>query len=71
MLTTISHYLISRVKKSKTLIYMYILVFLDTVFDSLPFEGELDSLTQGFDTLSLPEIELPPVDIDTLGLGLL
>ncbi|KAL9987229.1 hypothetical protein ACROYT_G001500 [Oculina patagonica] len=43
----------------------------DTVFDSLPFEGELDSLTQGLDTLSLPDIELPPVDIDTLGLGLL
>lgn len=50
---------------------MCVLVFLDTYFDSLPFEGELDSLTQGFDTLSLPDIELPPVDIDSLGLGLL
>ncbi|XP_020600834.1 uncharacterized protein LOC110039993 [Orbicella faveolata] len=43
----------------------------DTYFDSLPFEGELDLLTQGFDTLSLPDIELPPIDIDSLGLGLL
>lgn len=50
---------------------MCVFVFLDTYFDSLPFEGELDLLTQGFDTLSLPDIELPPIDIDSLGLGLL
>lgn len=43
----------------------------DTYFDSLPFEGELDSLTQGFDTFPLPDIELPPIDINSLGLGLL
>jgi len=42
-----------------------------TFIDSLPFEGELDSLTKSFDTLSLPDIELPPIDIDSLGLGLL
>ncbi|KAJ7365873.1 hypothetical protein OS493_002595 [Desmophyllum pertusum] len=43
----------------------------DTYFDALPFEGELDSLTQGFETLSLPDFELPPVDINSLGLDLL
>ncbi|CAH3131926.1 unnamed protein product [Porites lobata] len=42
----------------------------DSYLDSLPFEGELDSLTQGLTTLSLPDIELPPVDIDSLGLGI-
>ena len=46
-------------------------MFLDTYLDSLPFEGELDSLTQGFDTLGLPDIELPPIDINSLGLDLL
>ena len=44
--------------------------FADSYLDSLPFEGELDSLTQGLTTLSLPDIELPPVDIDSLGLGI-
>ena len=43
--------------------------FPDSYLDSLPFEGELNSLTQGLTTLSLPDIELPPVDIDSLGLG--
>jgi len=44
--------------------------FPDSYLDSLPFEGELDSLTQGLTSLSLPDIELPPVDIDSLGLGI-
>jgi len=43
----------------------------DSYLDSLPFEGELDSLTQDFSFLSLPEIELPPVDIESLGNDLL
>ncbi|PFX14955.1 uncharacterized protein LOC111344164 [Stylophora pistillata] len=43
----------------------------DNSLDSLPFERELDSLTPQFDCFSLSDIELPPVDIDSLGLGLL
>lgn len=44
--------------------------FPDFDLGSLPFEGELDSLTQGLTTLNLPDIELPPVDIDSLGLDI-
>lgn len=39
--------------------------------DSLPFEGDLASLTQDLKTNGLPEIELSPVDIDSLGLDVL
>lgn len=38
--------------------------------DCLPFEGDLDSMTQELCSHSLPEIKLPPVDIDSLGLDL-
>jgi len=51
--------------------YLCIIVFVDSYLDSLPFEGELDSLNQDFSFLSLPEIELPPVDIESLGNDLL
>lgn len=43
----------------------------DNTCDSLPFERDLDSLTPQFDSFSLSDIELPPVEIDSLGLGLL
>lgn len=46
-------------------------IFLDNTRDSLPFERDLDSLTPQFDSFSLSDIELPPVEIDSLGLGLL
>lgn len=47
-------------------------MFIETFFiDSLPFEGDLASLTQDLKTNGLPEIELSPVDIDSLGLDVL